>query len=186
MIAVTRRAVPRFAIGFLSLSLLQFGLLGCRPSESESPTEQLLGASKAANVQVHADEVFSISRGKQTFTAAPIVGWEQIPATALPNGVDIAYAYFATKEVPKGYYKLKAFANPTGVGTVDGKVQLIDQGGKVAAEIPAQVEIHSMTVPEGASSRRTNLMTFTDEKGQTIMWARCPNGQCTKIVIIKS
>ncbi|MFY9554886.1 MAG: hypothetical protein WAV20_18205 [Blastocatellia bacterium] len=145
----------------------------------------LVSASKLARVKVHSEEVFSIARGTEALAVAPVAGWERIPATQMRNGVNIAFAYFDTKEpkVRRGYYTLKAYANVTEVGTVDARVELIDRSGRVAGEIPAQAEIHSLTVPPEAASRRTFVTTATAVQtpinpNRPRIWFRCPNGVC--------
>ena len=174
-----------FAAGVLSFSVLLVGVSSCRQPTSQSPGEQLVKASKDAGVNVHPEEVFTLSRGGETITAAPIVGWEQIPATALANGVEFGYAYIATEEprIPAGYYKLKGFAKPSQVGTVEGRVQLIDQGGRVAAELPSQVEIHSMTVPTEAARSRS-FVTAVVQGDRNLIWFRCPNGVCFRMQLL--
>lgn len=175
-----------FATGVLSFSLLLLGVSACRQPTSQTPGEQLVKASKDAGVNIHAEEVFTLSRGGETITGAPIVGWEQIPATAHANGVEIGYAYISSEEprIPAGYYKLKGFANPSQVGTVEGRVQLIDQGGKVAAELPSQVEIHSMTVPPEAARSRS-FVTAVADGNRNVIWFRCPNGVCFRFPILR-
>ena len=185
-----------FAAGVLALSLLILGAYGCRQptntnqsgqiTTNQSPGDQLLKASRDAGVNVHKEEVFTLSRGTETITAAPIAGWEQIPATALANGVEFAYAYISMEEprVPAGYYRLKGFARASQPGTVEGRVQLIDQGGRVAAELPSQVEIHTMTVPEEASRSRS-FITSLNEGDRTLLWHRCPNGVCIRTPILQ-
>ncbi|HEV7890330.1 MAG TPA: hypothetical protein VGP08_06810 [Pyrinomonadaceae bacterium] len=188
------RVTPRVAIGLLFLSLLQVGLPGCSKPKETNISDRLLEASKDAGVQVNPEEVFSISRGAETVAVAPIAGWEQVPATDLRKGTNIGYAYFSTQEpkVPSGYYTLKAFADVDNVGTVAARVQLLDRSGKVAGEIPAEVEVHSLTVPPEAASLRT-FVTATDDRvssqTQNIpglrprIWLRCPNGVCFRIPV---
>ena len=175
-----------FAMGVLSFSLLLVGPSACKQPTSLSPGEQLVKASKEAGVNVHPEEVFTLTRGGETITGAPIVGWEQVPATAHVNGVEFGYAYIATEEprIPAGYYKLKGFATPSQVGTVEGRIQLIDQGGRVAAELPSQVEIHSMTVPPEAARSRSFVTALT-EGGRTVIWFRCPNGVCFRTQLLQ-
>jgi hypothetical protein len=183
-----RMITPRCALGLLCFVLAQSGISGCAtlPQGSDSGS-QLIAMSQAAGVQVHPQEVFTVSRGNETVTVAPKVGWEQVPATALPNGVDFAYGYFSTAElnVPRGYYTLRAIANPTGVGTVPARVQLIDRAGRVAAEIPAEIEIHSMTVPAEAALSRSFVSAIVSGRQQGI-WLRCPNGQCIRLFILRN
>lgn len=176
------------AAALLSVGLLLFGLSGYNGAKAAQTTgDHLLDASRAAGVKIHAEEIFTVSRADETVTLAPIAGWEVVPATALPNGVEFAFAYFSTRtpSVPRGYYRLRAIADPRGVGTVDGRVQLIDSGGRVAAELAAQVEVHSMTVPEGADTRRSYMIGATTDGQRQIIWARCPNGQCIRIVVLE-
>lgn len=181
-----RLGARRFAIGFVPFSLLLVWLYGC-PPRSQSPGEQLLEAGRGAGVEVHPEEVFTLARGDESITASPIKGWETIPATELRNGVNIAFAHFGIAEpkVPAGYYTLKAFADPTGVGTVEARVQLIDGQGGVAAELPALAEIHSMTVPEQARSQRSFITTGPAGQGRTVIWFRCPNGVCIRFQTLR-
>lgn len=202
--SLLKQRTPWFVTGLVSMSLMLFAISGCeRPAEintnqggtsqnsptpcpsSQSPKDQLLEASKAAGVNIHADEVFSVSRGSESFIGAPIAGWETIPATALPNGVDFGFAYFSTEEprVPAGYYRLKGFADVRAVGTVKGRVQLLDRSNKVAAELPAEIQVHSMTVPAEASSQRSFLTAITTGDRHRI-WFRCPNGECIIIDVL--
>ena len=172
--------------GVVSVSLLLLGVSSCKQTTNQTPGEQLVKASKDAGVNIHADEVFTMSRGAETITGAPIVGWEQIPATAHANGVEFGYAYISTEEprIPAGHYKLKGFARPSQVGPVEGRVQLIDQGGRVAAEIPAQVEVHSMTVPAEAAGARS-FVTAVSQGDRNLIWFRCPNGVCFRMLLLR-
>ena len=185
-----------FAAGVVSLSLLLFSISGCKqPTNQNStdqqpttqnPGDQLVKASQDARVNIHREEVFTMARGSEIITGAPIAGWEQIPATALANGVEFAYAYIATEEprIPAGYYRLKGFANASQVGTVEGRVQLLDQNGRVAAELPSQVEIHSMTVPAEAARSRS-FVTAVTQRDRNVIWFRCPNGVCFRMELMR-
>lgn len=100
----------------------------------------------------------------------------------------IGFVHFATADpkIPKGDYTLKAFADPTGVGTVAARVELVDRQGAVAAEIPAQAEIHSMTVPEQARSARTFITVGPVGPIEPIqIWFRCPNGVCIRMPVLR-
>ena len=177
-----------FAMGVLLFSLLLSGVSACKEpaATSQTPGEQLVKASKEAGVNVHPEEVFTLSRGNETITGAPIVGWEQIPATAHANGVEFGYAYISTEEprIPAGYYKLKGFVQANQVGTTEGRVQLIDKGGKVAAELPSQVEIHSLTVPAEAARSRS-FVTAIAQGNRNVIWFRCPNGVCFRMPVLR-
>lgn len=178
-----------FVVKLLSLVLLLVVVAACPTPQDGGgdPGARLLEASREAGVEVRADEVFSVSRGDDSFTAAPVVGWEQTPATALREGVNIAFAHFATEEpkVPEGYYTLKGFADVTGVGTVPARVQLVDREGNVAAELEAEAEVHSLTVPEPLPFRQTFVTAQPDRLGRLVIWFRCPNGVCFRIPILR-
>jgi hypothetical protein len=175
-----RGGYMRFLGRSLLTVLLVWAIAGCSTYHAaSSPAAQLIAASKAAGIEVLPDQVFTVSRGNETFVTAPIASWLRTPAAELRNGVNIAFAYVAATEpkVPPGYYTIRAFADDIRVGTVPGRAQLIDRNGKVAAEIPGQVEIHSLTVPPNA---RTIFVTTggASPEGRIRLWVRCDNGQC--------
>ena len=196
---------PWIVVGLLSFSFLLVGFSGCDQTanlnsnqtttqssptpcpKGESANDQLLTASKAAGVNVHAEELFTVSRGSETVTTAPIVGWEKIPATDLAKGVDFAYGYFSTQEprVPAGNYTLRATADVRAVGTVKGRVQFVDRQGNVAAEVPADIEVHSLTVPAQAATQRS-FVTSTLVVDRIYVWHRCPNGVCVRFPILQA
>jgi hypothetical protein len=148
----------------------------------------LVAASRAARIRVNPAEYFSITHGTETFSAAPAAGWENIPPIAMRNGVTMGFAYFSTEDpkIPKGYYTLKAFADVKEVGTVAARVQLIARNGKVVAEIPAQADVFSLTVPPNSAKK---VVITTDARrhvaegpsllpqGRIICFC-CSNGEC--------
>jgi len=174
----------------VAVSILSLIMACSAHKAAPNASQQLWEASKAAGLEVSRDEIFAISRGDESFVTVPIAAWAQIPASQLQKGVNFAFSYFSTTvpNVPVGYYTLRVFADGSRLGTVAAKIQLIDQHGKVTAEIPAQVEIHSLTVPP--NSRTTYVTTSgeisTEPAGQSIwVWHRCSNGQCVLIDILK-
>lgn len=180
--------VPSSVLSAVAACIVLFVVSGCN-RRCPVPSEDLIAASKAAGIEIRADEVFSISRGTESLVTAPTTAWAQIPATELPKGITFAFAHFSTTEpkVPPGYYALKAFADDIRVGTVEARIQLIDRAGKVAAELPAEMEIHSLTVPP--DSRRSFVTTYDGaaanvQPGTSIgVWYRCSNGQCLRRLI---
>ena len=159
---------------------------------------QLVAASRAAKVQVHPEEFFSMTQGTETFSVAPVVGWQRTPATDLRKGVNIGYGYFSTAEprIPRGYYTLRAYADVNDVGTIAARIQFIDRSGRVAAELPAQADIHSLTVPPGAASIRPTISTASGRVteamrpmlpgGRIIVCFCCSNGVCVCFVIFRA
>src|SRR5689334_18791519 len=94
---------------FIGLLFLAVGMsLGMRitANAQTASSAQLVAASRSARIRVNPAEYFSITQGKETFSAAPAAGWENIPPTAMRNGVTIGFAYFSTEDpkIPRGYY----------------------------------------------------------------------------------
>lgn len=184
--------LPLRFCAILTLGVLYVSVSGCpKDKVMRNPADELLSASKSAGVDVRGDEAFTIASGNEIFVTAPVTGWEQLPASQLKGGVNIAFAYVGTSvpNVPPGYYTLKAFADGSRLGTVDAKVQFIDREGKVAAEIPAEAEIHSLTVPAKAASLHTFVTTLTRNSStsvnQRVIWFRCPNGECIRFPVLR-
>ncbi|MEA2239526.1 MAG: hypothetical protein QOC81_4250 [Thermoanaerobaculia bacterium] len=165
---------------FLIVALVCVNRCATRPIGADA---SFLDAAKAAGAPIHADDTVTSTSGGETFSAAPITTWERTPATALRNGADIAFVYSSAdaEGIPKGYYTLRAVADVTAPGTLNGTVQFIDRQGNVAAKLPATAEVHSMTVPEAASTRRS-YVTVTNENGARIIVICCTNGTCWIIV----
>ena len=177
---------------FIGLLFLAVGMsLGMRitANAQTASSAQLVAASRSARIRVNPAEYFSITQGKETFSAAPAAGWENIPPTAMRNGVTIGFAYFSTEDpkIPRGYYTLKAFADVKEVGTVAARVQLIARNGKVVTEIPAQADVFSLTVPP-SSAKKVVITTdarrhVTDGASPLLPQGRiicfcCSNGEC--------
>jgi hypothetical protein len=181
----SRRPVGLAMLRAAGLALLVVSLTGC-PRAETSPHEALLEAARDAGVEVHAEEVYTLSRGEESVVAAPIAGWETIPATQLAEGVPFAFAYLSAREagVPEGYYTLRAFADATSVGTVEARVELVDEEGEVAGQLPAVAEIHALSVPEHPPFERSFITSRPGDSGQTVLWFRCPNGVCIRTPIL--
>ena len=176
-------------IGLLFLAVgMSLGMQITANAQTAS-SAKLVAASRSARIKVNPAEYFSITQGKETFSAAPAAGWENIPPTAMRNGVTIGFAYFSTEDpkIPKGYYTLKAYADVKEVGTVAARVQLIARNGKVVAEIPAQADVFSLTVPPSSAKK---VVITTDARrhvaegapsllpqGRIICFC-CSNGEC--------
>jgi len=110
-------------------------------------TEVLLrDAGDRLGVPLQTKQMVHYAQWGASFYTAPAADFDNVPATALPRGVNVGVAYVDSpgQSYPKGYYSLRAFANPTGIGDTEGKLQLIDTAGKVAAEMPATYTIASI------------------------------------------
>lgn len=176
-------------IGLLFLAVgMSLGMQITANAQTAS-SAKLVAASRSARIKVNPAEYFSITQGTETFSAAPAAGWENIPPTAMRNGVTIGFAYFSTEDpkIPKGYYTLKAYGDVKEVGTVAARVQLIARNGKVVAEIPAQADVFSLTVPPSSAKKvvittdaRRHVTEGTPSllpQGRIICFC-CSNGEC--------
>jgi hypothetical protein len=176
--------MKRFPL-FLLLILLASLFEACSVNKMPTAHEQLLEASKAANREIVAEETFTISRGREALVIAPLKAWADIPATKLPSGIDIAFAYvnIASLGAPAGYYTLRMYSDDVRIGNIKAKLQFIDREGKVAAELLTDAEIHQLTVPAGP--RSIFVTTMTPSGGQSgnesMIWIRCSNGTCGHI-----
>jgi hypothetical protein len=177
--------------------LCQLLVVGCRPaSPGPSPESAFLEAAKAAGAPIRSDEIVTSTTGNHIFSIAPITTWEQTPATALPGGVNIAFVYLSTptETVGQGYYTLRASAEVTKIGPTPARIELIDRQGNVAGKLAATTEVHSLAVPERASTRRT-FVTVRDEPRTEasnlpklgpirVIVLCCPNGECFIFILL--
>ncbi|HEX4954497.1 MAG TPA: hypothetical protein VF017_13985 [Thermoanaerobaculia bacterium] len=187
--------VPQQRVAFtvLLLAAVHLSLSGCATrGHNQGHNAAFLEAAKAAGVSVRGDEIVTHRSGTQTVAIAPVTTWERTPATALRSGVDVAFVHLsnATQAIPAGYYTLRASADVSKIGTAPASIQFIDRQGKVAGNLEAVTEVHSLTIPEQASTRRT-FVTIGDEprpgspsERVIIIVLCCPNGDCLIIVIL--
>jgi hypothetical protein len=165
-----RRICCKLQIMMLGLSLGAIALpaTGCRSTTrgfdnasrwTAAQAELLRGAGERLGVPVRTEAMLNLAQGGASLSTAPAANFETIPATELPRGVTFAVATVDSPDqgVPKGTYALRAFAEPRQVGTVEGRVQLVDAGGRVAGELPARIEIESMSLPSVMSGVRTSI-----------------------------
>jgi hypothetical protein len=167
---------------------------GCRTDgvAGGSQARQLRQAGEQFGLPVRTEEMVQLAEGGTTMFLAPAASLDTIPATRYPAGVDLGIAYLdlpvsgersSGKALPKGFYKLRAIAfHAEKVGKVDGRIQLVDKQGRLAAELPAEVQILSLTLPPRSETRRT-LISFGG--GRCLNWVNtspvnvcvcCPNG----------
>jgi hypothetical protein len=111
-------------------------------------TESLLTkAASQAGVPLDTRSMVHYAQWGASFYTAPAAGFETSAAADLVRGVDLGVAYVDSpgQKYPKGYYTLKAFANPTQPGDVNGTIQVIGADGRTAAELPATVSVDSIS-----------------------------------------
>src|SRR5690349_3270637 len=164
--------MKRKSLGLLSLPLLT--CLVVPPSNAQVATHKakaetknsmmaqsklILQAGKRLGVPVRTERMVHLAQGSVSWFAASVANLESTPATELPRGVNIGVAYFDLlgQKFPKDFYKIRAFANVKQVGRFEGKAQLINDQGAIVGELPATVEVKSMTLPERSPSGLTSL-----------------------------
>lgn len=156
---------------------------------------QLQAAAEARGISIQTEQMLTISRPDATFVSASVTGFEDVPATELPNGVDFGFAYLDApgSGLPAGYYTLRANAVDVRLGQFDATVQLIDDDGNVAAELAGVVDAFSLDVPEPRPFAQTVVgggVRLPDPTSDRIIWISgwyfCPNGWviCFDIIII--
>jgi hypothetical protein len=161
---------------------------GARPAWQQEQADQIQQAGRRLGVPVRTTRMVHFAQNGATFLTAPAANLETIPATQLPRGIDLGVAYLDAprQAIPTGYYRLRVFGRPRGVGTTDARLQWIGMNGRVAAEVPATVEVSSMTLPAQAAEGITDVTISTvaarPREGclyKVLVCHRCPNGQVT-------
>lgn len=177
------------ALAILLIGTFQLCVSGCA-HHGQSSNAAFLQAAKAAGAPIRSEEIVTHRSGIQTVTIAPITTWERTPATELRGGVDVAFTHLSspTREIPAGYYTLRATADVSNTGTIPATIHFVDRDGKVAGQMTATTQVHSLTIPEQASTRRS-YVTANDElqpNGQRliIIVICCPNGDCLVIIFL--
>ncbi|MBZ4421503.1 hypothetical protein [Myxococcus sp. RHSTA-1-4] len=162
-------------------------------AECSDPRTDLFKAAEAAGVPINHEQTVTATAEGITFAGTSIAGFEQVPATRFPEGVDVGFIYLDAPEtgIPTGFYRLNAHANREDVrlGTYPGTVGLISGDGKEVARVPATMDTFSMEVPEALPFPRTlmDARIAVQNPRDTldriiIIVIQCPNG--TTIVII--
>lgn len=179
--------------------------LGRLLDAQKRPIAQAMARAAArADVSVNLDSLTQGTGNGATVVIGSITGMERIPATELPRGVDAAFAYLdlpagpggVKPNLPAGYYTFRVSASmqtveealkasggvppdttsPEGRASVSGaEVELIDAQGRIAAVVPAQLGVFSLTVPPEAARQRT-LVEPTIGARYINVWIVCPNG----------
>jgi hypothetical protein len=159
---------------------------GTVPVSLDGLKQQLIDAAAKDGSLLQTDEMVTLAGNGLTFAGGSIVGFEQVPSTALAGGVDFGYTYLDAPQsgIPTGIFRLRAHANAQDIkiGDYPGTVDYIDSTGMVVATVAATVESSSLTVPNplpfphttvGASYRMVNRGHWVTT---VYIWI-CPNGE---------
>jgi hypothetical protein len=152
-----------------------------RYGSATSAQQQAIGeAGQRLNVPVRtSNAAYAKHNGSSVLTAAAM-NLEQIPATELRHGIDLGIAYIdaPAMQLPRDY-RVRATADVSQPGRTTGIVALIDQSGRTAAEVPASIDVWSMTVPPDARTASTRIALRQNRENCDGVWTcyRCTNGQ---------
>ena len=149
--------------------------------------EDIRKAGERLGVPVETENMVSFAQSGTTFTTATARAWRTTAATELPRRIDFAIAYLDSpgQRFAAGFYTLRAFAEPRGVGTVPGRIQVINAAGEVAGEVPATIDVRSLTVPPEAARTAPSIaiigVPVTPAHGPTCKYGNkicycCTNG----------
>ncbi len=170
----------------MSLAILILGCFLAVPAFSApgmSMEEQMHMAAAKAGVRIQTEEMVVLSRDRATFAVAVIDGFEHVPATSLPKGVDFGFAFIDAPQsgIETGYYTLRATAPDPQLGENEATVQLIDRFGRAVSEQPSVIDVFSMELPDDPAAERSvvGASLETNEAFRLIrieIYIYCPNG----------
>lgn len=156
---------------------------------------ELASAADERGISINKEQIVTTTAENVTFAGTSIAGFEEVPATEFPNGVDVGFVYVDAPELdlPAGFYALNAHANEEDIreGSYEGTVGLVDQDGQEVARVAATFQTFSVTVPKPLPFERTQVEARTeieDVQGmlmrrRIVIVFRCPNGTTIIIVI---
>ncbi|MEM6797407.1 MAG: hypothetical protein AAF725_25785 [Acidobacteriota bacterium] len=165
-----------------------FGIVPAKPalktgSLLDQAREQLQSAADERRIAIETREMLTLVREDITLLVASLEGFEQVPATAALDGVDVGFAYIDAprSDIPTGYYTLRASAQDVAQGRIESQVHLIDDSGRTVGEFPAEMAVRSLEVPDNPEYNRTVVGGEVDadhESGfrRISVWIICPNG----------
>lgn len=126
-------------------------------------SESIRQAGKRLGVPVRTERMVHFAQSGASWFAAAAAKLETTPATELTHGVNVGVAYFDLpgQKFPKGFYKMRVFADVKQVGRVEARGQIVNDKGEIVGELPATVDVKSMTLPERPMSRLTPVALCT-------------------------
>jgi len=130
---------------------------------STAESKLIRQAGERLRVPVRTEQMVHFAQGDASWWVAPAVSLESSQPTELLGGIDIGVGYFALpgQKFPKGFYKIRAFADAKQVGQVKGRVQIVNEKGEITTELPATVEVRSMAVARVSKPQSTMVSICT-------------------------
>ena len=193
-----RKSGLRALVLLAAAGAVGFAAGGGRSAEGAPPkvgAGDLQAAVRKLGVAIRPEGRLELYQNRTTVWAAPAANLETIAAPSYGKGVDLGAAYLdlpgpvETKggsrvKVAKGFYRVRAVADDVQrVGKTGGHVLLVNAQGRTVAELPADVDIFSLTLPPEAKTERTYLALKTDQSGTGVQAAyvilicwHCANG----------
>ncbi|WP_224371189.1 hypothetical protein [Hyalangium versicolor] len=182
----------------MTLFVVSGAAVASEPSQAATCTDlgdQLAKAAESAGIPINREQTVTTTSNGVAFAGTSIAGFEQIPATQFPKGVDAGFIYLSSPEsgIPAGYYRLRTTASDRDirVGSYPGIVSLVNLEGKVVTVVPATIDTFSVSVPKPLPFERTLMDAQIASEGQTLLRPyltitikiRCPNGSTITITI---
>lgn len=164
--------------------------------------EQMRVSAEAAGISINTDDIVASEGDGITLATATIAGYESVPPSALPEGVNAGFIYLDARDsyIPAGFYTLRASTQESieKPGLFQGSVDLVSADGTIAATVPSSVDVFSPEVPNPLPFPRTIITQELERTGtgeadssfsaRRIGWTiritiRCPNGGTIRITI---
>jgi len=160
------------------------------------PADVLAGAARAAGVSLNLEQLATATTEGALLVGTSIAGFEQVPATRFPQGVDVGFVYLdvPASDIPVGYYRVNvtADAKDVRVGTYPGVARFIGLDGSEVASVEVSIETSTLSVPAPLPFPRTlfEIRAGYERGGLTgnfkqkkMLTYFCPNGSVIHIPI---
>lgn len=181
-----RLTLGMLTVALAALVLAQPGLASTADTVHTDSENDLIQAAQAAGVSINTTEMVELFRDGVELISAPIQGLETVPATELPDGVDVGFIHLDAPGtgIPAGHYTVRARSGAGGVtlGENDVTVDFVDGAGNVVASQQAVADVWSETVPSDPPYANTVAGTALGMPNPPVyqrtirIWYFCPNG----------
>ncbi len=162
--------------------------------DTEEVVEVMQEAAEEAGVSIDTEGILIASRHStssslgMSVVAAGIEGFQDIPATELPNGVDFGFLFFdgVSPDLPSDFYTLRVTAlEPVGLGEIDGLVEFINPQGDVTFQVVITIEVDSLVIGAFEVTKIEIRIEFLPSgKIKITLDYICSNGYSVKTVVI--
>ncbi|MCE9672660.1 hypothetical protein LY474_33115 [Myxococcus stipitatus] len=160
------------------------------------PADVLASAARAAGVSLNLEQLATATTEGALLVGTSIAGFEQVPATRFPQGVDVGFVYLdvPASAIPVGYYRVNvtADAKDVRVGTYPGVARFFGLDGGEVASVEVSIETSTLSVPVPLPFPRTlfEIRAGYERGGLTgnfkqkkMLTYFCPNGSVIHIPV---